>query len=199
VGCVLAAADCDDHDPHTQDWCSPDQGCVHLGPKCGDGQCDPGEHEACPGDCQGGKGECGDGVCEVEEQGHCGVDCGGPPSECGDGECDMPELWECPADCVIDLCGDEVCDPGEAFFCPLDCDAGGACNDGDRCTADWKDQYGRCHHDGVTCDDGSDCTHDACLPSTGCIYTDACADDDPCTEALCWMGHCVSTRVPWCE
>jgi len=199
-GCVLDPADCDDHDPHTQDWCSPESGCVHLGGACGDGVCNPGEKESCPGDCKPGRPECGDGVCQgPEEAQHCPGDCKDPPAECGDGQCAMPELWMCPEDCPDFVCNDGQCWPGEAFFCSEDCEATAACDDGDACTVDWQEQGGACHHDLISCDDGSDCTVDACLPSTGCIYTDACADDDPCTEGLCWFGHCAVTTLPWCE
>ncbi|MCA9714306.1 MAG: TlpA family protein disulfide reductase [Myxococcales bacterium] len=89
---------------------------------CGDGRCDPGELDRCPGDCE----RCGDGLCQ-------------------------PEFGErprsCPQDCrrapaaATGACGDGVCEPARGEDC-RSCTADCGCTDLERCQAlgagQWK-------------------------------------------------------------
>eukprot|EP00899_Mesostigma_viride_P004127 jgi/Mesvir1/13715/Mv22181-RA.1 len=70
---------------------------------------------------------------------------------------------------------------GEA--CATDAD----CDDADLCTRDVC-MGGTCDHIRFPCDDGFDCTLDACEPSSGCIsipQDEYCNDGNPCTLDSC--------------
>jgi cysteine-rich repeat protein len=90
--------------------------------------------------------------------------------------------------------------PPDGNECTLDCnptsgcsytpESGTTCSDepgGNVCTQDVC-QAGVCSHPPVVCNDGVDCTVDACNPSTGCSATPddaACADGTTCTTDVC--------------
>ncbi|MEW5854128.1 MAG: DUF5050 domain-containing protein [Myxococcota bacterium] len=75
-------------------------------------------------------------------------------------------------------------DAGTCIHSPVrtPCDDGDACTVGDTCEA------GRCVGVSLTCDDGIDCTVDACDPHLGCTREPAaerCSDDNVCTVDVC--------------
>gem|GEM_PF-5225515 len=53
--------------------------------------------------------------------------------------------------------------------------------------------------EGVTCDDGNDCTDDVCDPILGCQYTNdntnSCSDGDNCTNDVCIDGTCQGSAI----
>jgi cysteine-rich repeat protein len=111
--------------------------------------------------------------------------------------------------------------------CQLTCPA--SCDDGNLCTSDSCGANGQCQHSLVSCEDGVVCTRDACDPAVGCLRlpndglscddgndctsADACAgtvcrgtaiadccagdadcdDRDPCTEDACFLGRCQNS------
>jgi hypothetical protein len=82
------------------------------------------------------------------------------------------------------------------------------CETSDPCQVAERGSDGICELRPLACASPSACHVARCDPAmgcvlgpldcTGCIYADACADDDPCTEGLCWFGHCAVTTLPWC-
>ncbi len=156
----------------------PDFGCF-----CGDGTCDPEDGETpetCPQDC-------------------------GPPPTCGDGdindgeECGEEGLGECEAE--GETCQGCRCAPPQPdCFQDEDCDDGDACNGQETCSNQRSCESGVA----PTCDDGLDCSVDACNPETGacesdmsscaCSQNSDCDDGNPCTADSCnlALGQCES-------
>jgi hypothetical protein len=156
--------------------------------------------------------------CDADEQcinNVCVPDDGDDAVVCGDGDCDPSEtLLSCPADCINDgqlVCGDGDCDPGETVLsCPIDCldDQGEFCGNGRcelgetglNCPADCIDDDDDGFPDGCTpaciasaqCDDGDNCTVDACVPAPA-----ECGNAFICQSRLidCPFGQrCVAGR-----
>ncbi len=109
----------------------------------------------------------------------------GPPITVGDQPFSYPGTFIGPAF----TCGNDVREPGEICdggpCCTPQCtaDVGASCSDGDLCTtADTCTASATCAGTAVDCDDGDNCSIDACNPSTGaCDHTltpDALGDDD---------------------
>ncbi|MCH8912410.1 MAG: hypothetical protein IIA33_02460, partial [Planctomycetes bacterium] len=66
------------------------------------------------------------------------------------------------------------------------------CDDGDDCTTDACDG-GACTQTPLDCDDGLDCTDDTCVAGN-CTHTPMdCDDGVACTDDACVAGACVST------
>ncbi|MBU2100266.1 hypothetical protein KKG83_03565 [Candidatus Micrarchaeota archaeon] len=179
---------CQEHE--SQDTCHSD-----CGGGCGNGICDQGEEQNCPGDCN----ECGDGVCSGSETPeNCHDDCSTAPQTCGNNYCDTEETLEnCPSDCSnINKCGNGYCDDGEKESCPKDCGQCGNnyCDVGeeDFCPGDcFKCGDGECNGN----ENNSNC-HDDCPPSTcgngTCDqgeWEKNCPQDCSIT-AICGDGHC---------
>jgi hypothetical protein len=180
-----------------------------------DGDCDDNDMERFPG-----AGElCGDGIdndCnDLVDDG-----CGGPGScagkadatPCDDGNaCTTPDVCEL-GTCVglgpID-CNDGV--PCTADLCDqfLGCQSnmlppGTSCSDGDPCTdADQCDGIFLCIGTPIDCDDGFDCTLDACSGgSCSSVPQDGapCEDGEPCTALDECLGLvCASGPVASCD
>jgi hypothetical protein len=75
------------------------------------------------------------------------------------------------------------------------CSSPSDCNDGDECTIDACDPGGTCSNVARDCDDANDCTTDRCDPSAGCEYTALdCDDGNGCTTDACDGSGC--THVP---
>ncbi len=119
--------------------------------------------------------------------------------------------------CTVDTCAGGVCnhDPDHAL-----CDDGndctfevcipswggcttfelsGACEDGDPCTLGDQCVSGLCQPGApLNCDDGNDCTADACTAGN-CTYTPldgaSCDDGNLCTQGTCQGGTCLVTGV----
>jgi hypothetical protein len=76
------------------------------------------------------------------------------------------------------------------------------CDDGDPCTNIDKCLGAKCQGVKKDCNDGNDCTTDACDPKTSqCTHTvdpgiKPCSDNDKCTEKdVCQAGKCVGSKV----
>jgi cysteine-rich repeat protein len=71
------------------------------------------------------------------------------------------------------------------------------CNDGDACTVGDKcNATGQCLPGAPrVCDDNRECTTNACVPASGCVFTNRtgpCTDDgNQCTDDACSGGFCV--------
>jgi photosystem II stability/assembly factor-like uncharacterized protein len=202
------AISCDDHDPCTDDTCSPDAGCAHTfrgaGASCSDGlACTVGE--TCQGDggCSGGQpNACDDGSsCTADlcsEPGGCAHMPLAASTPCTDGDqCTLNDRCNATGQCVgvarvcddLNPCTVDSCDPmagcvAAALADFSACDDGNDCNSGDHC------EGGACRADaGPDCDDQNPCTLDVCNASTGNLCQHAardagtvCSDGNPCTE-----------------
>jgi cysteine-rich repeat protein len=115
------------------------------------------------------------------------------PSNCGDGTVDAGEQCDDgnrnDGDCCNRLCAFET--------------AGATCTDENACTTgDACNGAGACVGGSPrSCDDGNECTRDACELATGCIHAIAnegasCDDRNPCTTSeVCMAGQCLGVGV----
>ena len=124
---------------------------------------------------------CSDGVvCDGAETCVNAVCSPGAPLVCDDGNA-----------CTIDACNE----PDGCTYVPVG--AGVPCNDLDACTQnDACDGQGHCAPGiPLVCDDGRECTTDACVSNFGCVFTPrsgSCADDgNSCTDDVCTFGTCM--------
>lgn len=89
------------------------------------------------------------------------------------------------------LCTQDTCTPGQGCsHQPLD---GAKCLDFDECTQDETCVAGQCLGSPVQCDDGNECTFDACLPESGCHQFPQ-PDKTPCGtdgQDECIAGVCT--------
>ncbi|MCA9529811.1 MAG: hypothetical protein KC543_06725 [Myxococcales bacterium] len=159
-----------------------------------------------------GAGACDDGVaCTVDR---CEVE--GGAAAC----IHTPDANACPDDglpCTVAVCvpeagcvsrpvpdgplcdgGRGVCDAGRCVPLSWECTEDVVCDDGVDCTADACGPAG-CTHTPVAgaCDDGVACTADACGPA-GCTHTPvagACDDGVDCTADACGATGCTHTPV----
>ncbi len=195
--CSGDAISCEDDEDCTADTCHHDVGCLSIpipeGEPCDDrNPCTDAESCDAEGICSGTLELCEDGdpctedVCELsgecshapskapcEDEDPCtqedfcqGGLCRGVPIPCPDGET-----------CTLDLC-----DPidGRCTWKPMP--EGLMCDDGDPCTTEDRCVAGLCAGPTTLCDDGLDCTLDACEAGT-CTYLPAprtCATDEGC-------------------
>jgi hypothetical protein len=114
-------------------------------------------------------GFCANGSCEVS------------PSECDDKN-----------DCTADSCAPEA-------GCQNIFKASGTlCELGSVCFTDGTCADGSCSAPVISCDDGNECTADACDPVSGCVNTpiealcndgDACTGDGTCSNGVCTAGE----------
>lgn len=190
AGCCTSNADCVDQSECTINERCENGACTSTPRACDDSNvctqdsCDP----TVPGGCVYAPvvdGEaCGDAdVCngiEVCRGGHC---IAGTPLNCDDGNV-----------CTTDL----PCDP--MLGCRYDpvagcCTADANCADLNACTINERCVNHACISDGLSCDDGTGCTHDSCSPQQGCLHTPlgsgSCDDGNPCTTSdACNGGVC---------
>jgi MYXO-CTERM domain-containing protein len=165
---------------------------------CRSGACQPGTPLACP------PRPCGTGACiplqgcaytPVADDTLCadGDPCNGEET-CQGGTCaeGTPPTCEDNNPCTLDQCS-------LRYGCrnyPLP--DGTACDNGTQCDGWESCQGGTCVPDPSppVCEDGNPCTHDVCLPESGCSRTrlpegTPCADADPCNgEEVCQQGAC---------
>ncbi len=208
---------CDDSNPCTQDSCDQAKGCQHLsqvGPCDADGDaCTVGDaciDKVCT---VGKKKSCDDGeLCTIDscdtQTGACknqGEAMAGKPCDADGTVCTSTDVClggKCTAGTGLDCndgnpCTDDACDPKAgcvqtANVKPCDAD-GDACTAGDACSAKVCVAGAK-----KVCDDGEQCTKDACDAKTGaCAYspilgcggncaTDKdCNDSNPCTADAC--------------
>jgi len=207
----------DDGNFCTNDYCDPDEGCVHEfnDLPCDDGNpCTTNDH-CMAGECIPGETmfECDDGnPCTTDScdliSGACLHSANSQP--CDDGD-------PCSEN---DQCANSICIPGPE----KDCDDGkectedscnsqgactntpiaGPCEDGNLCTSGDTCIGGVCQPGmGVKCNDNNDCTDDACVPETGCVHTpnsNQCSDGDACTTGdKCVDGTCTPESDVDCD
>jgi len=189
TGCT-SAAQCDDHDPCTEDQCDAATGqCAHYEvPGCGQNPCIlPGGQ---PLDCDDGD-PCTEDWCDPDMGGciykplpGCGTPCvtpNGQPLDCDDGD-PCTEDW-----CDPDMggCFHEPI-PGCGVVCPstAECQSDAGCNDQNACTKDLcvncACEHVQLSNCGPTCD--------------GMV----CDDGDPCTSDACFQGECIFEPIPGC-
>ncbi len=79
----------------------------------------------------------------------------------------------------------------------------GPCDDGSKCTTGDTCAAGTCAGKLKNCDDGNDCTDDACDPKSGCTSTPAtgpCGATDICTiPGQCSDGACAGAKPKSCD
>jgi len=203
--CTGSLIACDDSNPCTDDSCDGLAGCVFepnvepcddgdpctIGDVCADAQC-----EGIPVSC-----DClTDVECEQYDNdnfcdGTLYCDTSGIEYQC---KVDPATIIECPPPQGDNAsCLEAVCVPltGKCEFLPAF--SGFACDDGDACTYGELCDEGICQGGSpVNCNDGNECTKDACSPETGCTHVPVggeCNDGDSCTYPdLCADGACVS-------
>jgi len=224
IACPLFGCDeasCDDEDPCTIDTCVDGVGCFHepaSGEVCDDGNpCTSGD-TCVEGECIGGEGTicpddgdpCTTSWCDAVAGCVTGwADIGTPcddGNQCTDGDyCKFGGCWGgdevvCTTD---NECTEATCNP--AVGC-VETPRRGPCEDGDPCTVQDYCDAGSCvPGETNACDDGNDCTADACHPHTGCTHTlvadgAPCEDGDLCTiEDACLAGQCRAGVARVCE
>ena len=145
--CIGTDTECDDGNICTNDICSDILGCVYQ--PVSDVICDDGEPCTSPDTCVGG-------------------DCVGIPAlDCDDGD-----------QCTIDSCNLEA---NTCIYTP----AAGPCEDGNKCTVDDTCVNGACIGAALECTEAT-CAIVTCQPDEGCISTPlACDDGDECTTDAC--------------
>ena len=114
--------------------------------------------------------------------------CAGQKTDCSDGNT-----------CTVDACS------ASSGACTHKPDAGSKCNDASACTtADFCSTDGQCIGTAVVCNDGNQCTSDACDPKTGgCTFLTtggACTDGNPCTVGdVCSGTSCSAGKPQSCD
>jgi formylglycine-generating enzyme required for sulfatase activity len=193
-GCLFVAADaaCDDSDICSADSCDLADGCVHLpAPDAGDECCgeddDCDDVNICTDDTCGGDfhcqfvnkddgSDCTDGLkCTLDDACLDGQ-CIGSADDCNDG-----------LDCTVDSCdGDAGCinTPDSDF-----CDDENICTGTEECDPNAEGPATGCKAiNPLVCDDGTDCTYDACDAVDGCSSVPqdgTCDDNNQCTLDVC--------------
>ncbi len=218
VGCVHKGSEgpCDDGNA-----CS-------AGDTCQAGVC-AGEWKSCSdGDaCTIDKCDAKTGKCQYVKKPDCGGGCKGD-DECADddactqdlcaqdGKCVHKKMPNCPkpgcksaADCddknacTKDLCGpDAQCQHKKLPNCPpTGCKDASGCDDNNACTFEICIN-GKCQYQKLSCNDGDNCTKDACNPATGgCFFEKipgcgaGCQTHQDCASAdKCMPKYCVSKQ-----
>ena len=206
--CVSGAPACDDEDLCTDDACDEDTGACMFTPT--DVVCDDGDPCTEDSACEPDTGDCGDTeyVCDAcVEPADCPAlpPCGGT-WQCLEGECvlEAGSGIDC-GDLEPPACHTIGCDVAAAQCVVVPVADGEACEDGNKCSTGDVCQDGACEAGvGLSCDDDDECTVDACIPATGCVFKPAsgaqCDDDDVCTTSdVCFDGDCVGAAPLLCE
>ena len=204
---LLAGNPCQDGDSCTGlDTCAAG-GCQGTPIDCDDeNACTTDSCDTGSGGCQHAPldvGSCEDGdPCTLIDTCVQGVCTGAGPVTCDDGNPCTADSCEPGVGCIAPLadgvlCDDEdPCTEGDACAAGVCAGTPMACDDGDQCTND-ACVDGECafakHED--SCDDGDACTTgDVCKPKGDCKGTPMdCKDDDPCTDEACDAGACVTS------
>jgi formylglycine-generating enzyme required for sulfatase activity len=174
---------CLDGAPCTIDGCDEKTGCSHA---VNDKACD--DNNPCTAEvCSAGSGclysatavPCDDGDACTDGDTCSGGQCAGKAAAV----CACKDDGDCKAK---NPCSKGTCKDGTCAFAA---NPGAVCNDGDACTKeDACLETGACGGKPVTCDDGIDCTLDACDKLTGCLSLPnplACDDGNACTVNTC--------------
>ena len=205
----FALVDCGDGNPCTDDWCDPEQGCLH-----GANTADCDDNNACTLNDHCAQGKCGYGsLLNCNDSNVCTNDLCNPESGCQQLVNQAP-CEDGDACTILDYCAAGNCLPGAALNCndgnlctddACDPDLGclhtvndAPCQDGSVCTVDDHCADGACQGGGeLNCADGNPCTTDGCSDATGCYFEPnelPCDDGNMCTESdLCGVGQCSGT------
>ena len=213
--CTGKASACDDKNPCTKDSCDIAVGCTAtnddaatcdddnsctLNDKCSAGAC-AGVGKVCSDDGNPCTDEtCANNTCSsVANADPC--DDGNPCTQkdvCKDKSCGGGEAIKCDDknDCTTD-----VCDKTANGTCKFTNNTA-SCSDDSACTAKDGCQNGVCVGEPVVCDDGNQCTLDACDDATGKCASSALADDTLCDDNsvctqkdACKAGKCAGTNI----
>ncbi len=225
--CVGVALLCTDNNPCTADSCDVVKGCVYspISGICTDGNaCTTGD--ACSaGLCQGIGAACDDNnACTVDKcdaKSGCLHDkAGADGTACSDGTActvgDACAQGSCLAGTTItcddgNSCTDDSCDAISGFCKHIQNSV--PCNDGSACTQNAVCNKGVCKGSypagccklSADCDDGNNCTVDACNKTTSaCSHTllegQACEDGSKCTVGdVCTKGACLGGSNLGCD
>lgn len=109
---------------------------------------------------------------------------------------DPDTVVTCP-DLDDDPCLGPACDPATGACAPgFPANDGGSCDDLDACTLGETCLDGACGGGAaVPCDDGLDCTDDACEPDTGCVFVPNGLPCDPVSAAAAARGTAAIART----
>ncbi len=207
---------CDDGNPCTAELCAEGVGC--LNPAKADGPCEEGN--ACTINDLCLAGVCIPGPAKLCDDGNsCTIDGCAPES----GECGATPLAD---GTVCD--DDDACTEEDACAAGACAGGVSPCDDGNQCSEDGCDKTGGCTHTPaggllcnadenlctesdiciqdiciagtpLICDDGTNCTVDACVPSQGCVFIPV-ANGKPCgdagAETMCQAGQCKPVVPP---
>ena len=213
---------CDDGNPCTDDGCDKIKGCQSanntlpcsdddactLEDACSGGVCNPGSKPICDDDNQctvdGCDPQSGCSHTAVKDGGACDLD----GNKCTQDLC-MTQVCKAspPSDCDDDnSCTTDGCNPKSGLCAHVTLADGSPCQDGDVCTVGDGCQSGACKAGALdTCDDGNQCTVDACDPFGGCGHTSApngsaCDPDaSKCTNDVCDAGVCNAVAPNLCD
>jgi hypothetical protein len=180
-GCEGSCGDCDDENPATEDYCTPEEGCTNIPISCSDGDpCTIDTVDPATGSCTTVLISCDDNdPCTIDLCDEVG-ECFSIPIICDDGD-----------ECTVDTC---ITQNGWCTYAPV-------CNDDNACTTDLCDAEagGECTYEFVNCDDENLGTEDSCDEELGCINSSvSCKDGDPCTidSADPATGYCSNVLMP---
>ncbi|NUN16519.1 MAG: lamin tail domain-containing protein, partial [Myxococcales bacterium] len=206
---------CDDQNPCTDDVCDDVAGCVNTFNTAPCAAVDPCVSTATctQGVCVGGTSvSCDDSNPCTKDTCQAGVGClhQATAGGCEDGD----------ACTFLDVCLNGTCVAGIPTFCddfnPCTVNScvptsgcvysptSGLCEDGNGCTELDICLNGICVA-GIpkVCNDGNECTVDACHPVLGCVFTPTsgpCTDGNPCTAGdVCVSGKCIGGPAPVCN
>ena len=187
--CSKQAVGCDDKNACTTDACAPDKGCTHA-PVGGLQTCNDGDPCTPISVCQSGVCVGPINTCGCQTNADCKDDgdaCNGKPT-CQSGNCkvDAGTIVTCADNGKP--CQPETCQPATGACQPAPAPVGTSCDDGNGCTIGDLCSVGACIGVPLGCDDGVDCTKDACATGLGCLHQpDAklCDDANVCTKESC--------------
>ena len=205
--CQGDALDCADETPCTADSCDPKAGCQHapLQALCDDGSACTTADKCDAGKCVGQETSCDDNnactkdACDAKS----GCSHDNVAASCDDGDkcsaIDVCQGGKCTGAKALvcddgDPCTTDACDAKSGCVADDGNTAGKSCDDGDPCTSAESCQGGKCGNGLVDkCEDGNNCTKDACDKLKGCVHTViagcvSCAGQPTCpgTPAANW-------------
>ncbi len=179
------AANCDDGNPCTTDFCDQVYGCDHA-PLASGGQCNDGNDCTINDSCK--TGSCVGTQLNCDDSNQCTTDTCAKKGGCAHALDDTLTCTDGDPCTAPDHCKDGTC-----LSTPLNCD------DNNSCTIDACDGNGGCKNvvvNGKDCDDGNACTvQDTCVNNVCTGKAKSCDDGNACTNDVCQNGVCVFTTA----
>lgn len=172
------------------------------GSSAGGGSTSPGGGSSGSGYVPGGSGGSGGSGASGGSGGSGTIPGGGSPGTTTPGELPCTVDAHCADMAVLDDCHAPICDSATGTCAVAWRPDGAPCEDGDICTGGETCWRGACGGSDLMldCDDGDACTHDYCVPSSGCVWEPepACAaPTGPCCEPHGGLG-CTSPAIEAC-